>query len=162
MDFNGYNQVLMPPFLCFLLILPKDPFNNDLIILWTKKMKALYTILLLILSNIFMTIAGYGHLKFNEINWFKSLGLPAIILISWGVALFEYSAQVLQIELGLLKMADPLVCCNIKLCKSVNQQRFRADVFQIPCLHKALFVVCNAIRHLHFSKSRQHNLDYIT
>ena len=47
-------------------------------------MKAFYTILLLISSNIFMTIAWYGHLKFKQYNWFSDLGLMSIILISWG------------------------------------------------------------------------------
>jgi uncharacterized protein len=43
---------------------------------------------LLILSNVFMTFAWYGHLRF------KSLPLAAAILISWGIALFEYILQV--------------------------------------------------------------------
>ena len=57
-------------------------------------MKGIYTIALLTMSNIFMTIAWYGHLKFKEISWFNNLGLPLIVLISWGIALFEYSFQV--------------------------------------------------------------------
>ena len=36
-------------------------------------MRALYTILLLILSNTFMTLAWYGHLKFKEFKWGESL-----------------------------------------------------------------------------------------
>ena len=46
------------------------------------------TIGLLILSNVFMTFAWYGHLKF------KSLPLALAILISWVIALFEYILQV--------------------------------------------------------------------
>jgi uncharacterized protein (DUF486 family) len=46
------------------------------------------TIGLLILSNVFMTFAWYGHLKF------KTLPLAMAILISWGIALFEYILQV--------------------------------------------------------------------
>ena len=45
--------------------------------------------LLLLVSNIFMTFAWYGHLKF-----FKGYSLIAIILISWGIALLEYVFQV--------------------------------------------------------------------
>ncbi|MFN7120239.1 MAG: DMT family protein, partial [Saprospiraceae bacterium] len=41
-------------------------------------MKAFYTILLLILSNAFMTLAWYGHLKFKDMEWSKSLGLFSI------------------------------------------------------------------------------------
>jgi len=45
-------------------------------------------ILLLILSNLFMTVAWYGHLKF------KSKPLLLVILVSWGIAFFEYCLQV--------------------------------------------------------------------
>ena len=57
-------------------------------------MNSVYTVLLLIASNTFMTFAWYGHLKFKEIDSFKNLGLFAIILISWGIAFFEYCFQV--------------------------------------------------------------------
>lgn len=53
-------------------------------------MKGYATIGLLILSNIFMTLAWHGHLKFKELKWFENAGLITIILISWGLALFEY------------------------------------------------------------------------
>ena len=53
-------------------------------------MKGYATIGLLILSNIFMTLAWYGHLKFKELKWFENAGLITIILISWRLALFEY------------------------------------------------------------------------
>ncbi|MDX1920121.1 MAG: DMT family protein [Candidatus Caenarcaniphilales bacterium] len=46
------------------------------------------TIILLILSNIFMTFAWYGHLRFTETSLWK------VILISWGIAFFEYCLQV--------------------------------------------------------------------
>ena len=46
------------------------------------------TIILLTISNVFMTIAWYGHLKF------RSAPLWLVILISWGIAFFEYCFQV--------------------------------------------------------------------
>ncbi|MDP0925581.1 DMT family protein [Paracoccus onubensis] len=46
------------------------------------------TIGLLILSNLFMTVAWYGHLKF------KAAPLLTVIMVSWGIALFEYILQV--------------------------------------------------------------------
>jgi uncharacterized protein (DUF486 family) len=52
------------------------------------------TIVLLIVSNIFMTIAWYGHLKFKE------KPLVWVILISWAVALFEYIFQVPANRIG--------------------------------------------------------------
>jgi len=49
------------------------------------------TILLLTCSNIFMTLAWYGQLKFKV---FEGKPLPLIILMSWGIALLEYSFMV--------------------------------------------------------------------
>lgn len=63
-------------------------------------MKGLYSVLLLVLSNVFMTIAWYGHLKFAEMKWFSKLGLFTIILISWGIAFFEYCLQVPANRIG--------------------------------------------------------------
>ena len=54
----------------------------------------MYTILLLTLSNIFMTFAWYGHLKFREV------ALWQVILISWIIALPEYALQVPANRLG--------------------------------------------------------------
>jgi uncharacterized protein (DUF486 family) len=50
--------------------------------------------LLLLGSNIFMTFAWYGHLKF------KSVPLKWVILVSWGIALFEYCLQVPANRIG--------------------------------------------------------------
>ncbi len=49
------------------------------------------TILLLVLSNIFMTLAWYGHLKFK---FLEGKSLAVIILVSWGIAFFEYCLMV--------------------------------------------------------------------
>jgi len=53
------------------------------------------TILLLVLSNIFMTFAWYGHLKYGH-DW----ALWKAILVSWGIALFEYCLAVPANRLG--------------------------------------------------------------
>lgn len=45
-------------------------------------MKAIYTILLLLAANIFMTFAWYGHLKLKDFKWFSALPLIAVILFS--------------------------------------------------------------------------------
>lgn len=63
-------------------------------------MSSVYTILLLVASNIFMTFAWYGHLKFKDFSWFSSLPLIGVILISWGIAFFEYCFQVPANRLG--------------------------------------------------------------
>jgi uncharacterized protein (DUF486 family) len=54
----------------------------------------MWTILLLIGSNIFMTFAWYGHLKFREVP------LGKVILVSWGIAFFEYCLQVPANRIG--------------------------------------------------------------
>ena len=78
-------------------------------------MKGLYTIGLLILSNIFMTVAWYGHLKFKEMSWSSNLALPSIILISWGVALFEYSFQVPANRIGFNENGGPFNLWQLKV-----------------------------------------------
>lgn len=78
-------------------------------------MKSIYTILLLTVSNIFMTIAWYGHLKFKDMSAFKSLGLPAIIIISWGVALFEYMFQVPANRIGFSENGGPFNLWQLKV-----------------------------------------------
>jgi hypothetical protein len=54
----------------------------------------MWTVVLLIFSNIFMTFAWYGHLKFRQEALWK------VILVSWGIALFEYMLQVPANRLG--------------------------------------------------------------
>ena len=57
------------------------------------------TILLLVASNIFMTIAWYGHLKFK---FLEGKSLLFVILVSWGIAFFEYCLMVPANRLGYL------------------------------------------------------------
>lgn len=54
----------------------------------------LITISLLIASNVFMTFAWYGHLKHTSANLF------VVILISWGIAFFEYCLMVPANRIG--------------------------------------------------------------
>lgn len=82
-------------------------------------MKAVTTIGLLVLSNIFMTLAWYGHLKFKELKWFENLGLIAIILISWGLALFEYFFQVPANRIGFKENGGPFTLMQLKVIQEV-------------------------------------------
>jgi uncharacterized protein len=82
-------------------------------------MKAFYTILLLVLSNIFMTFAWYGHLKFKEIRWLETLPLIGIILISWGIALFEYCFQVPANKIGFKGNGGPFSLIELKVMQEV-------------------------------------------
>jgi uncharacterized protein len=78
-------------------------------------MRAFLTILLLFLSNTFMTFAWYGHLKFREMKWFENLGLIAVVLISWGIALFEYFFQVPANRIGYRENGGPFSLVELKV-----------------------------------------------
>jgi uncharacterized protein (DUF486 family) len=82
-------------------------------------MKSFYTILLLVLSNVFMTFAWYGHLKFATWKPFQKLGLIAIILISWGIALFEYCFQVPANRIGFKEHGGPFSLVELKVLQEV-------------------------------------------
>ena len=82
-------------------------------------MKALYTVLLLVCSNTFMTIAWYGHLKFNGSNNGSPLPLFLVILASWGVAFFEYCFQVPANRLGFVENGGPFSLIQLKIIQEV-------------------------------------------
>ncbi len=81
--------------------------------------KAILTIGLLILSNTFMTIAWYGHLKFAEWDKFSKLSIFAIILISWAIALFEYMFQVPANKIGFKENGGPFSLVQLKVIQEV-------------------------------------------
>jgi len=81
--------------------------------------KAIYTIGLLVMSNSFMTLAWYGHLKFKQMSWFSSLGLISIIFISWGIALFEYSLMVPANRIGYAENGGPFNLWQLKVIQEV-------------------------------------------
>ena len=83
------------------------------------ELKGFYTIGLLILSNAFMTLAWYGHLKFSELKWFENLGLFAVIMLSWGIALFEYFAQVPANRIGYKENGGPFTLVELKVIQEV-------------------------------------------
>src|SRR5690606_11311146 len=82
-------------------------------------MKALLTIGLLILSNSFMVLSWYGHLKFHEWKWFNKLRLVSIILITCGIARFRYIFQVPPNRIGFRDNGGPLSLIHPKLNQEV-------------------------------------------
>lgn len=82
-------------------------------------MKAFYTILLLVISNIFMTFAWYGHLKLQEMKVTSNWPLFAVILLSWGIALFEYCFQVPANRLGFSENGGPFTLMQLKVLQEV-------------------------------------------
>ena len=63
-------------------------------------LKGLATVLMLIVSNVLMTLAWYGNLKFDFGKVFPKWGIFGIIIVSWGIALFEYLIQVPANRIG--------------------------------------------------------------
>ena len=82
-------------------------------------MKSFLTIGLLVLSNVFMTLAWYGHLKFKELKWFENAGLITVILISWGLALFEYCFQVPANKIRFESKGGPFSLKQLKVIQEV-------------------------------------------
>jgi uncharacterized protein len=82
-------------------------------------MKPIITIGLLVLSNAFMTLAWYGHLKFKDMKWSENLPLITIILISWGIALFEYILQVPANRIGSREYGGPFSLIQLKVIQEV-------------------------------------------
>ena len=77
-------------------------------------MKSFYTILLLVVSNVFMTFAWYGHLKLQEMKISTNWPLYAVILFSWSIALAEYACQVPANRIGFRGNGGPFDLMQLK------------------------------------------------
>ena len=122
-------------------------------------MNALVTIGLLIVSNIFMTIAWYGHLKLEEDKMISNWPLILIILASWGVAFFEYSCQIPANKIGFIGNGGPFNLIQLKVLQEVislvvftifTRICFREQTFQWN--HIAAFVCLIAAVYFVFMK----------
>lgn len=82
-------------------------------------MKSLVTIGLLTLSNAFMTIAWYGHLKFSSIKWLNKSSIIAFVLISWAIAFFEYCFQVPANRIGYNQYGGPFSLIQLKVIQEI-------------------------------------------
>lgn len=82
-------------------------------------MQGFWTIILLIISNIFMTFAWYGHLKLQEMNISTSWPLILVIIASWGVALFEYFFMVPANKIGSQINGGPFNLLQLKVIQEV-------------------------------------------
>ncbi len=82
-------------------------------------MKSFQTIGLLLLSNAFMTVAWYGHLRFGESPRLAKWGLLGIVLISWGIAFFEYCFQVPANRIGFRGNGGPFSLVELKVLQEV-------------------------------------------
>lgn len=80
-------------------------------------LKGISTIGLLVCSNIFMTFAWYGHIAFK--SSLQRYGIVAIILFSWGIALFEYCFQVPANRIGSMELGGPFTLWQLKVIQEV-------------------------------------------
>ncbi|MCD7709739.1 MAG: DMT family protein [Porphyromonadaceae bacterium] len=102
-------------------------------------MQGIYTILLLIVSNIFMTFAWYGHLKLQEMKVISNWPLFGVILFSWGIALFEYCFQVPANRIGFHENGGSFSLVQLKVIQEVITlvvfAGFTLFLFQNETLH---------------------------
>jgi uncharacterized protein (DUF486 family) len=82
-------------------------------------MKGLSTIVLLMMSNAFMTMAWYGHLRLRTMSRFANMSLLAVILLSWGIAFFEYTLQVPANRIGFRENGGPFSLVELKVIQEV-------------------------------------------
>ncbi|WP_321478431.1 DMT family protein [uncultured Bacteroides sp.] len=81
--------------------------------------KALFSVLLLVVSNTFMTFAWYGHLKLQEAKVINHWPLIGVILFSWLIAFFEYCAQVPANRMGFEGNGGPFSLMQLKVVQEV-------------------------------------------
>lgn len=81
--------------------------------------KGLLTILLLVVSNVFMTFAWYGNLKLQEMKISTDWPLILIILFSWGIALLEYFFMIPANRIGSQIMGGPFSLMQLKVLQEV-------------------------------------------
>lgn len=80
---------------------------------------AILTVLLLVVSNFFMTLAWYGNLRLQQLGVIQNWPLVAIILASWGVALFEYSFMIPANRVGFVDNGGPYTLFQLKVIQEV-------------------------------------------
>lgn len=80
-------------------------------------LRGIATILLLVCSNAFMTLAWYGHIAFK--SKLERVSLALIVLMSWGIALFEYCFQVPANRIGSVEYGGPFTLWQLKVIQEV-------------------------------------------
>lgn len=110
-------------------------------------MKGIYAVLLLVVSNSFMTLAWYGQLRFR---FFQGMPLWGIILISWGIALLEYSFMIPANRMGFEGTGGPFTLLQLKVIQEVvtllvfavfTTLFFKTEALRLNHLFGAMFLV---------------------
>jgi uncharacterized protein (DUF486 family) len=114
-------------------------------------MSGFYTILLLIMSNIFMTMAWYGHLRLQQSGVSSNWPLIGVIVFAWCIAFLEYCCQVPANRIGFEGNGGPFSLVQLKViqeCVSLIVFAIIANIlFQGQQLHwnhwlAFLLIVC--------------------
>ncbi|MDE5627395.1 MAG: DMT family protein [Candidatus Amulumruptor sp.] len=79
----------------------------------------LTTVGMLVISNIFMTLAWYGHLKLQSSGISTNWPLYVVILMSWGIALLEYCFQVPANRIGFVDNGGPFSLMQLKVIQEI-------------------------------------------
>ena len=81
--------------------------------------QGIWTVIMLVFSNVFMTFAWYGHLKLQEMKISTGWPLILIILFSWGIAFFEYCLTVPANRIGFNGNGGPFNLMQLKVIQEV-------------------------------------------
>ena len=81
--------------------------------------QGIWTVIMLVFSNVFMTFAWYGHLKLQEMKISTGWPLVLIILFSWGIAFFEYCLTVPANRIGFNGNGGPFNLMQLKVIQEV-------------------------------------------
>lgn len=82
-------------------------------------MNSIYTIILLTISNTFMTIAWYGHLKYAHLSIFQKYGLFSLIIVSWLIAFVEYCFMIPANKYGFIENGGTFNLWQLKVIQEI-------------------------------------------
>ena len=98
----------------------------------------IYTILLLIMSNVFMTFAWYGHLRLQQSGISNNWPLYLVIAFSWVIAFFEYCCQVPANRMGFEGNCGPFNLVQLKVIQECISLAVFAVIANIMFQHQNL------------------------
>lgn len=101
-------------------------------------MNGIYTLLLLVLSNIFMTFAWYGHLKLQQTGTSSNWPLLGVIAFSWLIAFFEYCCQVPANRIGFAGNGGPFSLVQLKVIQECISLLVFAVIAHMMFQHESL------------------------
>jgi len=97
----------------------------------TTMWRAVTTMLLLVISNAFMTMAWYGHLRYSSTLGVERFGMIGVVLVSWLIALFEYVFMIPANRIGFVGTGGPFTLVELK----VIQEAVSLTVFTLMAVY---------------------------